>query len=240
MRYHSWMMLNVWITVIWINEFFSIGINGIDDRCHHSYDIWAWLKMGVYPNITQFLIGPYAWTSSCGRFKLHVSESERKQISDFEMGVVQSLRSWESQILGLVSVIVSTRHQKMKPLCLCCMHAEPRAGSVPRWAVAKKCTKTRYQGEHPEFDHWPEVWSIWKKSSRILGCHARRCSWLCLHLCWFRSPIFVAPLRSNIFMGELSIFAASVPQETWNPPTKCDISWSNHPTVDASLPMLDS
>ena len=79
-----------------------------------------------------------------------------------------------------------------------------------------------------------------KKSSRILGCHARRCSWLCLHLCWFRSPIFVAPLRSNIFMGELSIFAASVPQETWNPPTKCDISWSNHPTVDASLPMLDS
>ena len=30
-------------------------------------------------------------------------------------------RSWESQILGLVPVIVLTRHQKMKTLCLCCM-----------------------------------------------------------------------------------------------------------------------
>ena len=134
---------------------FSIGINGIDDRCHHSYDIWAWLKMGVYPNITQFLIGPYAWTSSCGRFKLHVSESQRKQISDFEMGVVQSLRSWESQILGLVSVIVLTRHQKMKPLCLCCMHAEPRAGSVPRWAVA---TKMHQNQGIPRWTSW--VWSL--------------------------------------------------------------------------------
>ena len=57
----------------------------------------------------------------------------------------------------------------------------------------QKCTKTRgYQGEHPEFDHWPEVWSIWNAKKIHPAAF------------WVAMP--------GVVLGYVSTFVDSVPQ----------------------------
>ena len=122
----------------------------MDDRCHHQYDIWAWLNM---ENIFR-----HFFNAVFDRTLLSIQQTH-----------VDALSFMFQRAKG-TSSLTFTRHRKMKPLCLCCMalHAEPRAGSVPRWAQETRWeSSARMVESRLDFPslitYWPlEIWSIWK------------------------------------------------------------------------------